>query len=126
MTHPENGPLKACPFCGGAAHVFGSTWWRVCCRSCDIGHDGYLLREMAVAAWNRRALPEKPGVTEPSEAAIDAACEAASREVCVRCDGCGWYEGGKTIKTTCEKCGGTGEVPREPAAAPLPLQRDSQ
>lgn len=29
-------------------------------------------------------------------------------EYCDRCDGCGWYEGGKTLQTTCEKCGGTG------------------
>ena len=29
-------------------------------------------------------------------------------EYCDRCDGCGWHEGGKTLQTTCEKCGGTG------------------
>lgn len=29
---------------------------------------------------------------------------------CDRCDGCGWYEGGPTLKTTCEHCGGTGAV----------------
>lgn len=33
-------------------------------------------------------------------------------EVCMDCDGCGWTEGGKTLQTKCEKCGGTGEVPR--------------
>lgn len=27
---------------------------------------------------------------------------------CDRCDGCGWYEGGKTLQTDCEKCKGTG------------------
>jgi hypothetical protein len=32
-------------------------------------------------------------------------------EYCDRCDGCGWYEGGKTLKTTCEVCGGTGVKP---------------
>ena len=31
-------------------------------------------------------------------------------EECDFCDGCGWYEGGITIMTTCEKCGGTGVV----------------
>lgn len=31
-------------------------------------------------------------------------------EWCDRCDGCGWYEGGKTLQTTCEKCRGTGRV----------------
>lgn len=29
---------------------------------------------------------------------------------CDRCDGCGWYEGGKYIHTTCEKCHGKGYV----------------
>jgi hypothetical protein len=33
---------------------------------------------------------------------------------CERCDGCGWYEGGATIKTTCEKCGGTGVLRSTP------------
>jgi hypothetical protein len=32
---------------------------------------------------------------------------------CERCDGCGWYEGGSTIQTQCEVCGGTGAVERE-------------
>jgi hypothetical protein len=29
---------------------------------------------------------------------------------CNRCDGCGWYEGGKTIQTKCEVCHGTGKI----------------
>lgn len=29
---------------------------------------------------------------------------------CANCDGVGWYEGGKTIKTTCEKCDGRGAL----------------
>lgn len=29
-------------------------------------------------------------------------------EECRNCDGCGWYEGGKTLQTTCEKCKGRG------------------
>jgi len=29
---------------------------------------------------------------------------------CDNCDGCGWYEGGQFIQTTCEKCKGTGQV----------------
>ena len=32
------------------------------------------------------------------------------QEECDFCDGCGWYEGGITIMTTCEKCEGTGSV----------------
>lgn len=29
---------------------------------------------------------------------------------CGCCDGCGWYEGGKELKTTCEVCNGTGKI----------------
>jgi hypothetical protein len=29
---------------------------------------------------------------------------------CDLCDGCGWYEGGPTLETQCERCGGTGQV----------------
>jgi hypothetical protein len=29
---------------------------------------------------------------------------------CDLCDGCGWYEGGITLKTTCGRCKGTGVV----------------
>lgn len=35
---------------------------------------------------------------------------AAERVRCDRCDGCGDYEGGRTILTTCEQCNGTGVV----------------
>ena len=31
--------------------------------------------------------------------------------MCRSCDGCGWYEGGPTLQTTCAACKGTGEVP---------------
>lgn len=29
---------------------------------------------------------------------------------CDQCDGCGWYEGGKTLQTTCETCRGNGFI----------------
>jgi len=29
---------------------------------------------------------------------------------CDQCDGCGWYEGGTTLRTTCEGCNGTGII----------------
>jgi hypothetical protein len=35
---------------------------------------------------------------------------AEKKEYCDRCDGCGWYEGGATLRTVCEKCNGTGIV----------------
>lgn len=38
---------------------------------------------------------------------------AFTHEYCGDCDGCGWYEGGKTLKTTCGTCGGTGLVRRK-------------
>lgn len=41
-------------------------------------------------------------------------------ECCDRCDGCGWYEGGKTIQTSCEVCQGTGIVKRVPFVWPQP------
>lgn len=31
-------------------------------------------------------------------------------QFCDFCDGCGWYEGGPTLKTRCPECGGTGRV----------------
>jgi DnaJ-class molecular chaperone len=37
-------------------------------------------------------------------------------EWCPRCDGCGWYEGGKTLGTTCEQCKGTGKIKPNGAA----------
>lgn len=40
---------------------------------------------------------------------------APAMEECLDCDGCGWYEGGATIQTTCTKCGGTGEITRTAA-----------
>ncbi len=33
-------------------------------------------------------------------------------EYCDRCDGCGWYEGGKSLQTECEKCGGSSLIDR--------------
>lgn len=34
----------------------------------------------------------------------------ATKEICGDCDGCGWTEGGETLKTTCRTCEGSGEV----------------
>lgn len=33
-------------------------------------------------------------------------------ELCDRCDGCGWYEGGAVLQTHCQDCGGCGGRPR--------------
>ncbi|MFA5153601.1 MAG: hypothetical protein WC554_13640 [Clostridia bacterium] len=34
-------------------------------------------------------------------------------EMCLNCDGCGWTEGGKALKTTCKQCKGTGKLRRK-------------
>lgn len=36
--------------------------------------------------------------------------EENESQECDQCDGCGWYEGGPTLKTTCEHCNGTGQI----------------
>ncbi|HTJ52644.1 MAG TPA: YopX family protein [Cyclobacteriaceae bacterium] len=34
--------------------------------------------------------------------------EKVDEEICDQCDGCGWHEGGESLKTSCEHCNGTG------------------
>lgn len=41
-----------------------------------------------------------------------AASQASAPHYCDRCDGCGWHEGGATLRTSCEACGTTGVVDR--------------
>lgn len=41
-----------------------------------------------------------------------AAASKPMQEYCDGCDGCGWFEGGETLKTTCKKCNGTGLIER--------------
>ena len=36
---------------------------------------------------------------------------------CDDCDGCGWVEGGKALKTICKTCKGNGVVPIEKPGA---------
>jgi len=43
-----------------------------------------------------------------AEAVRNALNEVWTVQYCDRCDGVGWYEGGKTLQTTCEACAGTG------------------
>lgn len=54
-------------------------------------------------------------VTMTEEERHERAQKAALRrwyEYCGDCDGCGWVEGGKTLKTTCTACEGRGIVRR--------------
>jgi hypothetical protein len=46
-------------------------------------------------------------------AALPAAAPA-SRAYCGDCDGVGWYEGGETLQTQCERCYGTGWADGKP------------
>ena len=56
------------------------------------------------------AAAECPSVADVTEHATLHQVRAGS-VYCDRCDGCGWYEGGKTLQTECEVCDGTGVVP---------------
>lgn len=53
MTATE---LKPCPFCGGEAHIVtavGESW--VLCDKCRATTEMHASKQLAVAAWNRRA-----------------------------------------------------------------------
>ena len=55
------GKLKACPFCGGKAHVMQMGWphW-VYCEKCGARiNAGTFEAKDSIAAWNRRAEPKK-------------------------------------------------------------------
>ena len=60
--------LKPCPFCGAKAHVAGSLFFSdAIVVKCEEGHSNgciYADRDIAIAAWNRRAalaaLPAPP------------------------------------------------------------------
>lgn len=46
-------------------------------------------------------------------------------EYCDNCDGVGWYEGGRTLQTTCTKCGGSGLVNNcTPVVEPIHVEAD--
>ena len=55
--------LLPCPFCGGtnvaalsAADDYGTFDWKVYCGDCDAFHE---TEAVAIAAWNRRAVPSR-------------------------------------------------------------------
>ena len=60
---------------------------------------------------------DRPNLDEYHAARV-AELEAEVAQGCDRCDGCGWWEGGATLKTKCEKCGGTGVVGSAPRGTP--------
>ena len=52
--------LKPCPFCGMTAKTIleadddGDQFYHVYCLGCDVETAGYVTKEEAKAAWNRR------------------------------------------------------------------------
>ena len=58
--------LKPCPFCGGEAATGQDTslWWLVWCQDCGFAKDELHDRSEAIAAWNRRALPDREALIE--------------------------------------------------------------
>ncbi len=65
--------LKACPFCGGEAHLGYADQtgqgWRVVCLKCDATNGYFHSAKGAIAAWNARANPA-PQSPKESEAEI--------------------------------------------------------
>jgi len=54
----EENPLP-CPFCGGEAEIdsaihHGSYYYFVKCKNCHMSSMGCLMKDEAIAAWNRR------------------------------------------------------------------------
>ena len=75
MDAPE---LLPCPFCGGAAHVDGTSWttrdgkdqaWATCKKCGTYGPSS----TNAIAAWNRRATPEALAADPAVKALVEAA-----------------------------------------------------
>lgn len=58
--------LKACPHCEGKAWLRDNQagGWRVECDDCQIGQLDYTDKATAIAAWNRRALPQSQDIRE--------------------------------------------------------------
>lgn len=53
--------LLPCPFCGGEAHIItavGESW--VLCEKCRATTEMHASKQLAIAAWNRRAKPSQP------------------------------------------------------------------
>lgn len=81
MTLPSEAGegLKACPFCGGEAPVWGRTWWAVKCRTCAFGRDNFLTRETAIDHWNRRVPPT--GIRELTDEECDRIAASAAGQL---------------------------------------------
>jgi Lar family restriction alleviation protein len=52
--------LQPCPFCGGKGSRHENDWcepseWNVSCLGCGCSTGGCTTKDMAIAAWNKRA-----------------------------------------------------------------------
>jgi len=80
---------------GGVVIVMPVTeWYSLACPRCP--ECGYTEQDAKIHGDHHLCKGKIPSVKEPLV------------EYCDHCDGCGWYEGGPTIKTTCKHCNGTG------------------
>lgn len=77
---------------------------------CDAAQTAGLVRVPASVLCEEKR--EHPDHFSPAK--IERVCgeKPTPIEECRDCDGCGWYEGGPTLQTRCEKCGGSGVVSR--------------
>ena len=57
--------LKKCPFCGDTAYIqdwsiktLGRERFSVACNRCEVATPVYSTKQVAIAAWNRRANSE--------------------------------------------------------------------
>lgn len=88
-----------------------------------------VARAEASGTWKRLAMQamrflnaEQIATATKAAGATAMICSPTLRE-CDRCDGCGWYEGGKTLQTRCEVCDGSGVIQTQSEAENAPTSR---
>lgn len=74
------------------------------------GAAGLAVRLYGVEANTHRA--DRWWLVECEDANTGRDVIAGVTDDCDRCAGCGWWEGGRTLMTTCRECNGTGAIAR--------------
>ena len=75
--------LEPCPFCG-SAHVdvvmfethHNEMWHRAECQNCMAKSSGSKYPALAIAAWNRRAAPDRAAIVEECAQVAELVCKA--------------------------------------------------